>query len=88
MDGVNSRITNITDAAKCKLHDDVYMSNTGKELRERFNKHSYDAKSWLDNNEFTAHMYKYQSDFDKDIVNLHLKHKRELWEDKVICLLD
>lgn len=39
-------------------------------------------------------MHKYQSDFDKDNevlilkVNLHQKHKRELWEDKFMSLLD
>ena len=88
MDGVNCRTANIANTAKCKIRGDVYMSNTGKELRERYNKHSYDAKSRPDNNELAPHMHKYQHDFDKDIANLHLKHKRELLEDKGICLLD
>ena len=67
--------------------------NTGEELRQKFNKHRYDAKNRPDQNEFAAHIHKHQQEFDKDIEvlilkgNLHQKHKRELWEDKFICLL-
>ena len=46
-----------------------------------------------DNNEFAAHLHKYQHDFDKDIKvlilkrNPHQKHERELKENKFISLL-
>ena len=46
------------------------------------NKRGYDAKNKPDNNELTAHMHKYQQEFDKDIEvlilkgNLHQKHER------------
>ena len=71
----------------------IYIGNTGEELRERFSKHRYDAKNRPDNNELTAHIHKHQHEFDKDIEvlilkrNLYQKHERELWEDKFICLL-
>ena len=62
-------------------------------MRERFNKHRYNAKNRPDNNELAAQIHKHQHEFDKDFEvlipkgNLHQKHERELWEDKFICLL-
>ena len=62
-------------------------------MRERFSKHRYDAKNRPDNNELAAHRHKHQHEFVKAIEvlilkgNLHQKYKRELWEDKFICLL-
>ena len=62
--------------------------------RERFNKRRYDVKSRPDDNELAAHIHKYHHDFDKDIDvlilkgNLHQKHEREFWEDKIHLLLE
>ena len=92
-DGGNCRTANIVYAAICKIHGDIYIGQTGEELKDRFNKHRYDAKHRPENNELTSHIHKYQHDFDKDIEililksNLHHKHEREFWEDKFICLL-
>ena len=93
LDGRNCRTANIVYAARCKIHGDIYIGNTGKELRERFSKHSHDVKNRPDNNELAAHIHKHQHEFDKDIEvlilkgNLHQKLERELWEDKFIYLL-
>ena len=92
LDGRNCRTANIVYAARCKIHGDIYIGNTGKELRERFSKHSHDVKNRPDNNELAAHIHKHQHEFDKDIevlilkTNLHQKHERESWEDKFICV--
>ena len=51
LDGGNCRTANIVYAARCKIHGDIYICNTGEEVRERFNKHRYDAKNTPDNNE-------------------------------------
>ena len=93
LDGGNCRTANIVYAARCKIHGDIYISNTGEELRERFSKHRYDAKNRPDNDELAAHIHKCQHEFDKDIEililkgNLHQKHERELWKDKFIYSL-
>ena len=93
LDGRNSSTENINYAATCEIHDGIYAGNTAEELRERFSKHRYDARSRPDNNEFAAHIHKHQHEFDKDIEgwilkeNLHQKHERELWEYKFLCLL-
>ena len=84
---------NIVYAARCKVSGEIYIGNTGKELRERFSKHRHDAKKRPDNNELAAHIYKHQHEFDMDIDvlifkrNLHQKLERELWEDKSTCSL-
>ena len=89
----NCRTANIVYAARCKIHGDIYIGDTGEELGERFSKHRYHAKNRPENNELTAHVRKHQHEFDKDIEvlilkgNLYQKHERELWEDKFICLL-
>ena len=85
LDGGNCRTANIAYAARCKIHGDIYIGNTGEELRERFSKHRYDTKNRPDNNELTAHIHKHQHEFDKNIEvlilkgNLYQKHERELW---------
>ena len=82
LDGGNCRRANIVYAARCKIHGDIYIGNTGEELRERFSKHRYDAKNRPDNNELTAHIHKLQYEYDKDIGvlllkgNLYQKHER------------
>ena len=93
LDEGNCITANIVYAARCKMHGDIYIGNTGEELRERFRKHRYDPKNRPDNKELAAHIRKHQHEFDKDIEvlilkgNLHQKLERELWEDKFICLL-
>ena len=48
-------------------------------------------KKIQNNKELAAQIHKYRKDFDKDIDvlvlkgNLHQKHEKELWEDKLIC---
>ena len=39
LDGENCRIANTVCAARCKMHGDIYIGNTGEELRERFCKY-------------------------------------------------
>ena len=93
LDGGNCRTANIVYAAICKIHGDIYIGNTGEELREIFSKHRHDAKKRPRNNEFTAHIHNHQHELDKDIEvlmlkgNLYQKHERKLWENKFICLL-
>ena len=67
LDGGNWRTANIVYAARCKIHGDIYINNTAETLRGRFNKHRSDTKNRPDNNEFAAHIQKYQHNFDKDI---------------------
>ena len=43
-----------------KIHGGIYIGNTGEELRERFSKHRYDAKTRPDSNELAAHIHKHQ----------------------------
>ena len=84
---------NIVYAARCKVSGEIYIGNTGKELRERFSKHRHDAKKRPENNELAAHIHKYQHEFDMDIDvlilkrNLHQKLERELREVKSTCSL-
>ena len=67
-----------------KIHGDIHIGNTGEELRDRFSKQRYDAKTRPDSNEVAAHIHKHQHEFDKDTEvlilkgNLHQKHEREL----------
>ena len=56
LDGGNCRTVNIVYAAGYRIHGDIYIGNNGEELRERFSKHSYDAKNRPDNNELAAHI--------------------------------
>jgi len=84
---------NIVYAAKCKQHNTIYVGQTGEELRNRFNKHRYDAKKRPDNNELAKHIHEFNHDFDKDIDvyvlqdNLVSPNERCLQEDKWVCLL-
>ena len=55
LDGRNCRTANIVYAARCKIHGDIYIGNTGEELRERFSKSGYNAKNRPDNNELAVH---------------------------------
>ena len=76
LDGRNCRTANVVYVARCKIHDDIYLRNTGEELRKRFNKHRLD-----DNNEISTGIHKYQHEFEKDIEvlilkgNLHQQHE-------------
>ena len=80
-------------AARCKVHNLIYIGHTGDELRTRFSKHRYDAKARPGNNELTAHIFEHKHDFEKDIDVTILKDKlftkaeREYHEDRFICLL-
>ena len=66
LDRGNCRTTaNIVYTARCKIHGDIYIGSSGEELRERFNKHKFDAKNKPDNNELAAHIHKYQHEFEK-----------------------
>ena len=79
--GRNCRTANAVYVARCKIHGDIYLHNTGEELRKRFTKHRFDAKNRLDNNEVTVGIHKYEHEFDKDIEvlilkgNLHQQHE-------------
>ena len=73
LDGGNYRTENIVYAARFKIHGDICIGNTAEELRKRFSKRRYDDKNRPDNNEPTAHIHKYQYEFDKDIEVLTLK---------------
>ena len=49
--GGNCRTKNIVYVARCKIHNLLYIGHSGEELRERFNKHRYDAQKRPENNE-------------------------------------
>ena len=91
--GGNCRTKNIIYAARCKIHDLIYIGHTGDELAQRFSKHRYDTKKRPDNNELSKHIAEYGHDFEKDIdvtilmSNLETAAERELNEDKFICKL-
>ena len=91
LDEGNFRTANVVYGVKYKIYGDIYIGNTGEELREKFRKHRYDAKNRPDNNELTANIHKHQHEFDKDIEvlilkgHLYQKHEKELWEGKFIC---
>ena len=55
LDGGNCRTATIVYAARCKIHGDIFIGNSGEELIERFSKHRYDAKNSL-------------HEFDKDLI--------------------
>jgi len=84
---------NIIYAARCKIHDLIYIGHTWEELSQRFSKHRYDAKKRPDNNELAKHIAKYYHDFDKDVdvtilkLNVKTAPEREIVEDKFICTL-
>ena len=89
----NCKSKNLVYAARCKIHGDLYIGQTGDELRERFSKHRYDAKKRPENNELATHIAEYNHDFDKDIdvtilqKNIPTSSEREYYEDRYICLL-
>ena len=91
--GGNCRTKNIIYVARCKIHKLLYVGHTGEELRERFNKHRYDAHKRPENNELATHIYDHKHDFEKDIdvtilkTDIFDKRERELLEDFYICLL-
>ena len=65
--GGNCRTKNIVYVARCKIHNLLYIGHSGEELRERFNKHRYDAQKRPENNELATHIFEHKHDFDKDI---------------------
>ena len=86
----NSR--NVIYAARCRIHNKIYIGQTGEELKDRFHKHRYDTKKRPDNCELSEHFAKHH-DFDRDIDVTILKHdvyskeEREYHEDRLICQL-
>ena len=91
--GGNCNTRNLIYAARCLIHDKIYIGHTGDEIKERFHKHRYDTKSRPDNSELAEHFSKDNHDFDKDIdvtilkLDTYSKDEREHYEDKLICLL-
>ena len=91
--GGNCSSKNLIYAARCRIHDEIYIGHTGDEIKERFHKHRYDAKSRPENSELAEHFSKDQHNFDKDIDVTILKHdlftkeEREYHEDRMICML-
>ena len=91
--GGNCKSKNIIYAARCKVHDMIYIGHTGEELCRRFSKHRYDAKNRPDNNELANHLSGNDHDFEKDIEvsilknNVRTPQEREFCENRFICLL-
>ena len=91
--GGNCRTTDTVYAARCKKCDLIYVGETGKDLRQRFCNHRYDAKSRPENCELADHIHKNNHDFEKDIEVTILKqgfksaNERKYFEDKFICRL-
>ena len=91
--GGNCRTKNIIYVARCKVHKLLYVGHSGEELRERFNKHRYDAHKRPENNELATHIYQHNHDFNKDIdvtilkTDVFDKREREILEDFYICFL-
>ena len=89
----NCRSKNVVYVARCKVHGLLYVGHSSEELRERFNKHRYDANKRPLNNELALHIKEHTHDFDKDIdvtilrKDIYDKRERELMEDYFICLL-
>ena len=87
------RSKNVVYVARCKIHGLLYVGHSSEELRERFNKHRYDAIKRPENNELAMHIKEHKHDFDKDIdvtilkKDIFNKGERELMEDYFICLL-
>ena len=83
---------NVIYAARCKIHNQIYIGHTGDQIKERFHKHRYDAKSRPDNSELAEH-FSTAHNFDNDIDVTILKHdlptkeEREYHEDRMICFL-
>jgi len=80
-------------AARCKIHGLLYIGHTGEALKDRVNKHRYDAKKRPHNNELATHVNQHEHDFNNDIDFCVLKKgiinekERILYEDKFICQL-
>ena len=91
--GGNCNTRNLIYAARCLIHDKIYIGHAGDEIKERFHKHRYDSKSRPDNSELAEHFSKDSHDFDKDIdvtilkLDTYSKDEREHYEDHLICLL-
>lgn len=91
--GGNCKSKNVIYAARCKVHDLIYVGHTGEELSQRFSKHRYDASKRPENTELSKHIAKHHHDFERDIditvlkSNLKTVPERELFEDKFICSL-
>ena len=91
--GGNCKSNNVIYAARCKVHDLIYVGHTGEELSQRFSKHRYDASKRPENTELSKHIAKHHHDFERDIditilkSNLKTVPERELFEDKFICSL-
>ena len=85
--GGNCKSKKVIYAARCKVHDLIYVGHTGEELSQRFSKHRYDASKRPDNTELSKHIAKYHHDFERDIditvlkSNLETVPERELFED-------
>jgi len=91
--GGDCHTKNVIYAARCKIHGSLYIGHTGEALKDRVNKHRYDANKRPQNNELATHVSQHNHDFDKDIDFCILKKditnekERILYEDKFICQL-
>ena len=65
--GGTCKSKNIVYAARCKVHDLIYVGHTGDELSQRFSKHRYDSNKRPDNNELSKHIARYNHNFETDI---------------------
>ena len=78
-------------AARCKIHNCIYVGHTGEELRTRFSKHRYDIKSRPSNSELAEHFHQNHTEKDMEVYILQTDlwnfSEREFYEDKWICRL-
>ena len=65
--GGNCKSKNLVYAVRCKLHDKIYVGQTGDELSKRISKNRYVTKRRPNNNELSKHFASEKHNFERDI---------------------
>ena len=89
--GGTCKTSNVIYAARCKIHDKLYVGHTGEALSTRFSKHRYDIGKRPNNSELAEHFHEDHSMSDLEVTILESGFKssaeRQRAEDKWMCRL-
>ena len=89
--GGTCKTSNVVYAARCKIHDKIYVGHTSEALSTRFSKHRYDIMKRPNNSELAEHFHQNHSMSDLEVNILESGFssdaERIRAEDKWFCKL-
>ena len=91
INGGTCKTSNVVYAARCKIHNTLYVGHTGDPLSSRFAKHRYDIKNRPNNSELAEHFHQNHSPTDLEVTilkaGLESHESRKRAEDIWMCKL-